>query len=363
MKIAYVAQLEADRETGVNKKIIDQVTAWERSGHQARLFALSPSSERWGGWQGVPIEIESYASAPRGVMASQRLARAVRDFSPDIVYYRMGVCYPGFQTLARTRPTVVEVNSDNEREARVRMGFVKYRIFLAAGRRLLKRAIGAVSVSQSVGEALRAQGMEVLVLGNSIDMSRVRAAPPPANPAPRLIFLGSLGCVWHGVDKLKAAAVRFPHWTFDVVGLTPADVSGPLPQNVVFHGFLPASKYERLLSAADVALGTLALHRKGMKDTTSLKVREYLAAGLPVISGHPDPDFTTEVPYLLELPNSESNVSANLDRIEHFVLRWRGLRVQRSDVLHLDISAKERQRLAFFNERLAAVGGPRKASR
>jgi len=42
---------------------------------------------------------------------------------------------------------------------------------------------------------------------------------------------------------------------------------------------------------ADVAIGALATYRKGMKETSTLKVREYLAYGLPVILDHHDPDF------------------------------------------------------------------------
>jgi hypothetical protein len=354
MNIAYVAQTEASTESGVNKKLVDQVTSWVRLGHQVRLHLLSRSRERWAGWARINTDVYTYANAFASLSASGQLVSSVLRSCPDVVYCRTGVPYPAFFRLARTRRVIAEVNTDDEAQARVRMGTLKSLVYSHGVRTLLARSIGAVSVSTSVGDKLRARGMEVLVLGNSIDMSLYPHSPAPHNQQPRLVFLGSGGCVWHGLDKLKALAQRFSHWIVDVVGLTKAEFPGDWPPNVRFHGFMPFQQYRSILNSADVAIGTLALHRKGMTETSALKVREYLAIGLPVIIGHPDPDFTVRADYVLELPNAEDNVSSHLDLIHAFVTAWRGRRVERSAVEHLDVRVKEARRLAFFHERLAS---------
>jgi hypothetical protein len=264
------------------------------------------------------------------------------------IIFRMGVCYPAFQRLASFRKMIVEINTDDGSESWLRMGMFKFLAHRYAQRKLLSRAAGAVCVDTVTAALVRHRGLEVLVLGNSINLAAHSPSPAPAFSEPRLLFLGAEGCVWHGVDKLKVLAERFPRWRIDVVGIGAPDPQERWPNNIIFHGFLPRGEYKALLDAADVAVGALALHRKRMSEAPTLKVREYLAAGVPVIMGHRDCDFFDPVPFILELPNSEANIVEHFAEIEAFVLAWKGRRVERSLVQHLDVSVKERQRLAFI---------------
>ena len=87
-----------------------------------------------------------------------------------------------------------------------------------------------------------------------------------------------------------------------------------------------------------------------MHEASPLKVREYLALGLPTIIGYKDTDFPQGAPFLLELPNVENNVDFAADAILRFVEEWKNKRVPRSEVLHLDLKKKERERLRFLKE-------------
>lgn len=97
-----------------------------------------------------------------------------------------------------------------------------------------------------------------------------------------------------------------------------------------------------------MAVGTLALHRKGISSTSAIKTGEYLAYGIPTIIGYEETDFPDGHPHLLQLPNTPDNVSANINTIREFVERVRGQRVDRSSIAHLDIEVKERERLRFM---------------
>ena len=110
---------------------------------------------------------------------------------------------------------------------------------------------------------------------------------------------------------------------------------------------------------ADVAIGTLALHRKQMDEACPLKVRRYLEFGLPVLLGYRDTDLDSlDAWWLLRLPNTESNVLSSLQEIESFVQGVRGRRVPREAVESVvSAVAKESARLAFFEE---VVSLPRK---
>ena len=68
-----------------------------------------------------------------------------------------------------------------------------------------------------------------------------------------------------------------------------------------------AQKIHNILSYCDAGLSSFALAEKGMKVATTLKVREYLASGLPVISGHIDGGFPKDFNYYTLLNLNDYN--------------------------------------------------------
>jgi hypothetical protein len=186
------------------------------------------------------------------------------------------------------------------------------------------------------------------VIGDSIDFSRYPTPEPPCNETPRLVFMGLGISPWFGVDKVIMMAERFPDWSFDIIGIAKNDLSGRLPENITAHGYLNQTRYEEIINKADIGIGTLALHRIDMDESTPLKVREYLAYGLPTIIGYRDTDLPTKTPYVLSLPNSENNVQDSLKLIERFVQEWSGRRIARSEISYLGLDLKEEKRLEFI---------------
>jgi len=87
-----------------------------------------------------------------------------------------------------------------------------------------------------------------------------------------------------------------------------------------------------------------------MTEACPLKVREYLAHGLPTVIAYDDTDFLDVSPwFLLKLPNEESNVVENVDAIRSFMEGVRGRRVARAEVAErIGSQEKERRRLAFI---------------
>jgi hypothetical protein len=106
----------------------------------------------------------------------------------------------------------------------------------------------------------------------------------------------------------------------------------------------------QVLARADVGIGSLALHRNQMFGGSPLKVREYLAVGLPVLYAYDDADADVLDGYVLRIANTESAITDEIDRIDAFVNRSMGVRVPRSSVGHIDTATKERQRLALFED-------------
>ena len=189
------------------------------------------------------------------------------------------------------------------------------------------------------------------VISNSIDLTQYAPTIAPKNPDPRLVFLAErLDRGWNGIDKLMRLAGSFPQWRFDVIGHSYDELEASHPPNVLLHGLMQRSEYEPILTSADVAIGTLALHRINVYEISPLKVREYLAYGIPTIIGYEDTDFPEKKDFLLEIPNTPDSVTTHATEIEQFVTASVGKRVPREQIGHLDVKVKESQRLSFFND-------------
>lgn len=353
MKIAYLLHWNAGPESGVFKKVLAQSRYWLDAGCRVGIFLLSGRQSEVTGAINVsdrPLFIRTYGGFRERFRRIGELVRDVADWAPDLVYHRYDLYYPAIEWLARHYPLVLEVNTDDLAEYHLGPRHrALYNRFTRG--RLLRKALGTVYVT---GELARMSHFsryhrDCAVIPNGISLDAFSSLPVPNNDAARLVFIGTPGQPWHGVDKILDLARCQPNWNFDLVGPSAADLDCP-SSNVVVHGPLDRQGHREVLQSADVAVGTLALHRIGMDEACPLKVREYLAHGLPSIIGYQDTDFPRSVPFLLQLPNTASNVSEHVEPIRTFVEQWKGQRIARGQIRHIDAGHKEEQRIAFFQD-------------
>jgi glycosyltransferase involved in cell wall biosynthesis len=318
-------------------------------GHDARLFLMTRDNPV--AWEArfTNIAVYPFAGPVGRMMALNRMILAIRSWRPSVLYLRWDLFYPQLLLLPRHVPLVVEINTDDLKEdAHESSARATYNRRTRS--MLFRRAQGLVFVTNELSELRSFSGYKARhqVITNGIDLASYPHFEPPGNERPRLVFVGSAGQPWHGIDKIASLARQRPDWRFDVVGMLDEGIAAP--DNVQWHGPLERAAVLDVLSHADVGMGTLALHRKGMNEATPLKVREYLAVGLPVICPYLDPDTTTIPEYALQISNTESNVADDLSAIDGFVERSKGIRVPRARIAHLDVTAKEQQRLDLFRE-------------
>ncbi len=188
------------------------------------------------------------------------------------------------------------------------------------------------------------------VVTNSVDLLATPYYPAPNNTPPHLVFIGTPGMAWHGVDKLVDLANAFPDLVIDIVGINKVESIADLPGNLILHGFLEGAAYEAVLAKADAAIGTLSLHVKGMREAATLKIRDCAARGIPCILPYRDTDFTgMDSRLFLQIPNTIDNIKTHGQAIHDFVMQARGQRVIREMVNdQIDSRIKETQRLDFF---------------
>lgn len=354
MRIAYLLHFNDDVESGVWKKVLGQVRIWTKLGANVTVYVVTRISGKAVETleDSLPqVRIFPYAGAFSRLRAWSLAVNAIEVDRHQVVYWRHDLLYPAVVKLALMKPVFIEVNTNDAvefcltKDARCfyHRATRKLAFSLASGIVLVSHELKSILPERIVGR------LPIAVIGNGVDLDSIRPLPPPRNEQPRLVFLGSTNQPWQGVDELLTLAMLFPDWHVDVIGPKPS-WGEKSPPNVHFHGFLRRAEYEAILARADVAIGPLGSYRKALNEASPLKVREYLAYGLPVILGCKDTDFLEGAPFILELPNQEGSVERNRDQIEQFVLGWMGKRVPREAVLHLDIKVKEEKRLKFLLE-------------
>jgi LmbE family N-acetylglucosaminyl deacetylase len=362
VKVAYVCYRDAFSPDGVVKKINSQIGHWRSAGHEVHVFCLSPRPID-GRTLELDAQVFTFASMRTRIGAMRELIRTVHRFNPDLVYLRYDFYLPTPRTLLRRFANAVEINTDDQAEWGIRS--LRAAMYLRPNRRaIFGHADGFVCVTHQLASsaAIASHQKPTVVISNGYDVAATRSLPPTTNARPKVVFIGHPGLSWHGLDKIAWLAGELPEMDFALIGPTELRLNG-VPPNVVCHGFMDRQAYEPILASSDVALGTLALHRKGMTEACPLKVREYLLYGLPTIVAYDDTDFLGERPwFLLQLPNSEDNVRTHVADIRAFIEQVRGRRVARAEVEHrLSSEAKEVERLAFLEhlKRARQLGGRR----
>ena len=358
MRIAYVSlHWPRTRNTGVGKKIQSQITAWRSRGPEARLFMHTSNQEP----ASDLIEAEVISYEARGkfqteinrIRAAQALVGAVEGYHPDIIYLRYGIyVYPAHR-LMKIAPVIEEINT-NDLTQHADLGGV-YSLYNRLTRGIFLRLVhGLVTVSRELAasSAFVPYRKPTSVIANGIDLDIVLPLPAPANQIPRLVFIGSPGYLWHGIDKLVHFARCYPDRQLDIVGYDKLPEFEPLPSNLKLHGYLSSAAYQKVLAGADAAISSLALHRIQLEEASPLKSRECLALGLPLVLAYQDTDLgDASHDFLLRIPNKEDNIQTHGEAIHEFAQRMRGRRADRA-ILERCISSahKEEQRLEFFNE-------------
>lgn len=146
---------------------------------------------------------------------------------------------------------------------------------------------------------------------NGVDTDAVSLLEDKRDPRQlNAVFICGTFSDWHGLDKLitavdnyKPATNALP-LTLHLIGkMTEKQIlmlSETKRRRQVFkiYGLLDTDDYISILAKADIGITSLALERKGLAEASTLKVREMLAMGLPVYSGHRDIALPANKPFV-----------------------------------------------------------------
>jgi glycosyltransferase involved in cell wall biosynthesis len=206
-------------------------------------------------------------------------------------------------------------------------------------------------------------------IGNGIDIKKYPLRLPETdsgNNEIRILFVGS-GFRTHGLDRLLKSLHEYFRTNKDPRQII-LKVAGDshemhlnrrlakrfgLSSRVIFEGHLEGKNLSDLFNWANIGVGSLGIHRKGLIFTSELKAREYCARGLPFFWSTSDSDFLPDWPYILRIP--QSNRKFNLDTVISFADRMKAdtshhIKMRKYSNEFLDWSVKMKELVSFFEE-------------
>jgi glycosyltransferase involved in cell wall biosynthesis len=163
----------------------------------------------------------------------------------------------------------------------------------ALERDLLQRADLVITSSERLHQAKRIHNPRTVLVRHGVDWSHFRRAidadlSTPADvaslPHPVIGYFGLMARDWFDVDLVAETARRLPHASFVILGRATMDLSRLRAlRNVHLLGHRPYESLPAYCRAFDAAIIPFPISEVTL-NANPLKAREYLAAGLPVVS-------------------------------------------------------------------------------
>ncbi|MBV1789404.1 hypothetical protein KQ940_15210 [Marinobacterium sp. D7] len=371
MRIAYLLGEDLEKHPGLKYKIEKQIDCWELLGHTVykvmHKTGIVTNSDGEVVFKREPLKLvceNSIALLRRLSWQYGFVVDSLKEINPDLTYSRY--LFPSLNVYKIPRfagKFVVEINSNDRYEYLQKSKYTGFYNSFFRGFSL-RGAHGLVFVTEELANSsdFCDFSFKRTVIANGVEVTDYDFCEDTGNDSPQLVFIGSPGQTWHGLDKLGVIAEKIPHCTMHIAGPDRQECEekwGYLPENVICHGYLSGGEVQKLVLKMDVGIGTLALHRKKMNEACPLKTRQYFAQGLPVVGASKDTDINGSFPFYLELPNSENNVVENIGKIEGFIAQVHRNRLVRNSARKfgehvLSIEKKETVRVRFFEDILSS---------
>ncbi|MGE4534742.1 hypothetical protein [Halomonas sp.] len=183
-----------------------------------------------------------------------------------------------------------------------------------SGRFSVSRTKMILGVTQEIAEYerdLRAPDKPIDIYPNGVDVEKIEILQDKRLPNEvNAVFICGTFSAWHGLDKL-VAAVDDGDVQDDVVSLTihligklsycqMSEIQATEARRKIFkiHGSLSEIEYRPIMEKCDVGIASLAMERQSLLEGSTLKVREMLAMGMPIYSGHEDIALVKEEPFV-----------------------------------------------------------------
>ena len=345
VRLAYVS-LRLRWSPGVYQKLVSQASAARRDDLSMKFFWLLPTQSIEGASSSISalecIEVRpGFGFLPRWMRTIYVRIQQVR-FLNNLMksYDAVVVRYPTFDpvvVLFLKPGNLVWEHHTNDTEELRSASFLRFFLEKAFRALMFRKSIAYTAISQEIVSSLSKpyEGRPGRLITNSLDFSAYQISeesvliPDPLQL--EWVMVASTYSLWHGLDRVLEALHRIrieSALVFHIVGLVPEELRTKLESQdytapnirLELHGRLSQEQLISLYQRCCLGIGSFGLDQIAMNEGAPLKIREYLACGLPVYSGTIDSGLPEKFPYYFS--QSSFSVSSAME----FVLRHKDSR-------------------------------------
>lgn len=169
-------------------------------------------------------------------------------------------------------------------------------------------------------------GIPTMKMSNCVNYNEIKPRSEKYKIEPGVVRLTCVSnfMYWHGLDRLINGLKNYKG-NYEIIlnvvgGGQEIDNLKRLSEgmdNVIFHGLKTGVELDGIFDETDIAVDALGRHRSGVYYNSSLKGKEYVARGVPVISAvRTELDNMKDFSYYLKLPADESYI--DIDAVVKF---------------------------------------------
>ncbi|PKI02286.1 hypothetical protein [Glaciecola sp. 33A] len=303
MNMLYFINHELLVSNGVSKKIYAQVDAIKSYGHNVELCCIKKSGRSFERIVGSEVIEKFYDNVIGKIVYNYSfsyLYNYIRTKKIDCIYIRYThFASPMFVSfLKKIKRLKVKVYLEiptypYDKEFKYSSAYKKTQIYIdKIFRRRLGKYIDKI-ITFSNDEYI--WGVKTLKISNAVSKSNVFFKQEYSDSHVINLVMVAYFAKWHGLDRLFQSYDNTPleikqGINIHVIGYGPEldKLQESASKDITFHGALAGIELGSILNRMQIGIDSLARHRVGVYENNSLKSKEYLAYGLPVVKSHID---------------------------------------------------------------------------
>lgn len=342
-RILYLVRTPRNGQDNLHAKFAGQMAAMRRLGHTVHHLAWDAQG-LWLCGDGEPRLVRRAHGARlpgySHYLLYKDLMAALRSLNTpyDLVYMRYMPVFAGAPKALRAckkqgARLVVEHHTFPFRYARSSAAWMQP--FFWYNDRVFARIAPLVDLHAVMGDdpGGTLMGRPAIPITNGVDVESLPLHRGLSEPADmHMLALASMSC-WQGYDRLIRAMAAYPGPEKVVLHLAGSEGDGSLAawmklaqeenlgDRVVYEGELHGEKLDELVDRCDIGVGSLAIYKRRIQNVITLKLREYMARGLPFLYTVEKTDVPWEEAFSLQVPNDDSPI--DMARVAAFIHRVR----------------------------------------
>ncbi|WP_333913755.1 hypothetical protein [Vibrio coralliirubri] len=357
-KILYIVPLELDKQSGVLKKIRQQYNQWIINGAHVEVVFISSVIPHFKSLEcerfyipkkKLPLKFGKFIWRIYSIF---HLRKIVSGSEFDVIYYRNVLLFPFIDIILKKENAYLELNTIDTQEVE-QSSFLISKLYSKYRNLFFSRFKGVICVNEDIQKSLRHENTIVIPNGYTFSNSKDMFGSLSCRPK-QFVFVSTPHQYWQGLDLIVKFASKLPSYIFNIVGWTEDDFLSEygrvtVPNNIVFHGYLPEGKLKSVMNLCGFAINSMALFRKGMNHNSALKTGLYLNNNLPIISGYKETGIQSNSIINLNIHDEDCSIEGGLPEILDFIQFWERRNIDIDSVRKgLGIEVTESQRMSFL---------------